>query len=201
MSVINSSSWSRSAYDQNVIEIDSKQSVSIGNRTLDPYSRVRCDQCLPQVPGGLQGTSYLGSQSLVDTESQMKNLGYQLSKDTQANYRVKLDNTQAFDPSASNGMTIFPDCKMRPEYTMMSSVCDPSREKTVNRFEPTCVNYQAENRWLFERIGIDASQQAKDLCVSCPLPQMDQSIFFPQGAPNVPCTFTPQRCLNWSTGK
>jgi len=185
----NQTGWTRIHYDPLVSQTNLKENVSIGDRTLDPCSVVRCDQCLPQVINGKEGTSYYGGMPLVDTDSSIRGLTNILSKDQ------KMANPL---PMNTSGMVNFPDCDIKPRYTMFDGACKDVKEVNINRFEPTCVNYQAENRWLYQRIGLDARQDALDKC--CPPQQMrmDQSAFQLHGAPDVPCTMTPPRCLNWS---
>ena len=187
--VVNQTGWTRTRYDQSVSQNNVQENVSIGNRILDPYSSVRCDQCLPPVINGKQGVSYYGSMPLVDTESSIRGLTNILSKDQ--------TQTNTF-PAGNQNMVNFPDCTIKPQYTMLDGACKTVKEIGINRFEPTCVNYQAENRWLYERIGLNSRQEALDKCCPPTLMRIDQSAFQLHGSANVPCTMTQPRCLNWS---
>ena len=187
--VVNQTGWTRTRYDQSVSQNKVQEIVSIGNRILDPCSTTRCDQCLPAVINGKEGVSYLSTMPLVDTDSSIRGLTNILSKDQM--------QSNAF-PIGNQNMVNFPDCTIKPQYTVLDGACKTVKETGINRFEPTCVNYQAENRWLYERIGLNSRQDALDKC--CPPTQLriDQSAFQLNGAPTVPCNMTPPRCLNWS---
>jgi hypothetical protein len=125
--------WTRAKYDKEYLNVDLKQSMRPLEFSLDPNYSERCDRCLPTEVGwlGKQGVSYDSTRPMVDTESDLWNIGRPLSKDVHRYHPTcikgdcigVMNDCDKCQPSLSH----FPLCEMKNESTRLSNPPSLSR--------------------------------------------------------------------------
>lgn len=187
--------WTRAKYDQEYQNIDLKQSTRPLEFSLDPNYSERCDRCLATEVGwlGKQGVSYDANRPMVDTESDLWNIGRPLSKDVHRYHPtcVKGDCIGVMNDcdQCQPALSHFPVCgrKMNYEATRLSNPPFTLKETGVNRFQPICLDPQDRTRWEHPgEVGINYRMVVKDNHVPCMPRPMDQTLSLPKGG-DLPC--------------
>jgi len=195
--------WSRAKYDQDYLNTELKQSVAPLTYSLDPNYAERCRPCFPNEIGwiGKQGVSYDASRPMIDTETDLFNIGRVLSKDVHK-YRPSCVTGRCVGvgvagecPECQPKLYHFPTCnQIKYESTRLSNPTSTLKETGTNRFQPICLNPQDNSRWEFPgEIGINYRMVVKDNHVPCIPHPIDQTPCLPKGGP-MPCTLIHPTC-------
>lgn len=185
--------WTRGKYDKEYLNVDLRQSMRPLEFSLDPNYSERCDRCLPTEVGwlGKQGVSYDSHRPMVDTESDLWNIGRPLSKDVHRYHPTcikgdcigVMNDCDKCQPALSH----FPLCGMKYESTRLSNPPFTLKETGVNRFQPICLDPQDRTRWEHPgEVGINYRMVVKDNHVPCMPHPMDQTLALPKGGV-LPC--------------
>ena len=192
--------WSRTKYDQESLAKDLKQSMGPMEYLLDPNYAERNHPRLVTEIGwiGKQGISYRTGQPIVDTESDLFNLGRTLTRDA-GKYRPEcitqncigvINGCDACQPP----MAHLPLSGIRDEFTRLSNPVMTMREVGINRFQPICLNPQDPSRWEHPgEIGINYRMIVKDNHVPSLPHLIDQTPALPLGG-ELPCHMTHPTC-------
>ena len=201
--------WSRTKYDRGSLELDTRQSTSPLEYSLDPNYAERCNQCRPPGPGwiGKQGVSYDTTAPLVDTESELMNLNRVLTRDPNYKYIPYCPQCGGCPEGYPCGGGVlkgcetcqpklfhFPSCDLKFEYTRISNPISTLKETGVNRFQPICLNPQDRSRWEHPgETGINYRMVVKDNHVPCIPYPVDPSPAMPRGG-DIPCELIAPTC-------
>jgi hypothetical protein len=193
--------WTRASNDQNNINLDLQQSTAALGFTLDPVYAEKCPPCLPTEVGwlGKQGVSYDNSKPLVDTESDLFNVGRILTKDPSYKFQPcqkkkcigLVNGCEECQPPLAH----LPECVIKNESTLLSNPKSTFRETGVNRFQPICLNPQDRTRWEHPgEIGINYRMIVKDNHVPCIPHPVSQTAALPKGG-KLPCSNYQTSCV------
>lgn len=174
-------SWTRSKNDKEVMNADLKQSTAPIQYQLDPCYSERCHPCLATENGwiGKQGVSYDPSRPVIDVESELRNLGRPLNRDTSTSYQPQCLGS---NKKCQQALYHFPICQIKNEHTRLSNPVSTLKETGVNRFQPLCLNPQDPERWEHPgEIGINTRLYVKDTYIPRIPRLIDQSALLPNG--------------------
>lgn len=174
-------SWERTKFDNGAYEHYIKESTGPLLYQLDPNRYYNCKECRPQQPGYFgPGVSISKRNTLVDVESELKNITRQTSRDPKKKYLPCKKNEP---PVALNDL---PACGPITDETRLSNpACNLRGTGTSQHvFLNLCQNPQE----VFEhpgRILINDKQMAKDNCKPILPKPIDINPSLPSGAVKV----------------
>src|SRR3990172_7327290 len=160
-------SFNRLPYDMDAYAVDLRQSTAPLSWNLDPNFSNSCKPCFANDVGylGRQGVSIGSDHSLIDTESDLFSLNRRNSRNPNMKFRPDCYNPQmgggypggggiAADLANQNGQCQgdkydYSNCNgFYTDYTRLVNPTCTLPGTGVNRFQPMCLNFQDENRWL-----------------------------------------------------
>jgi hypothetical protein len=198
----------RVKYDIPTYKQDIEQSTKIGAWHLNPIMYDLCNnKCRVPTPGIISkvGVSVDYSKSLVDVESDLKNITRQYSKDPSKKYKPECpDMNKSFEGYPCGGgvtdtgnnnlqqkLHHYPECNtFGPLYTRMYSNKD-LRSIGINRFHYLPHDPQDPSRWYSQApSGTSSRLLMKDNHVPCIPTLIDQSVFQPNNPTPPRCTYS-----------
>jgi len=197
-------SFNHLKYDTDAYAVDLQQSTAPLVWNLDPNFANSCKPCFANDVGylGRQGVSINTDNSLIDIDSNLKLLNYRNSRNPAMKYHPTCENPQMGGGYPGGGGIApnlcqqnnncqgdkydYSDCNgLQTDYTRLVNPACTLRGTGVNRFQPMCLNFQDENRWLMPaEVGINYRMVVKDNHrPKIPVP-LDQTLALPN--PNAP---------------
>lgn len=208
--------------DTDAYAVDLKQSTAPLNWQLDPNYSNTCKPCFANDVGyiGRQGVSISKDRSLIDIDSNMKLLNYRNSRNPAMKYTPSCQLNQTGGGS-SDGLPGYPSgggispnvcqqnqingcqedkhnygtCGHYTDYTRLTNPSCTLRGTGLNRFQPMCLNFQDQNRWLHPgQVGINYRLVVKDNHrPKIPVP-LDQTLALPDPNAKMPNTRPSEDC-------